>query len=92
MATGASNYQCPACTGPLRFSGASGKLECDYCGSVYTVEEIEQQYAAKDAAAAASKLTVPNPEANVVFMATSTDTRYDAYSALRSITTANMNQ
>ena len=47
---------------------------------------------AKDAAAAAAKMTVPNPEANLVFMATSTDTRYDAYSALRAITTANMNQ
>ena len=45
---------------------------------------------AKDAAAAASKLTVPNPEANVVFMATSPDTRYEAYSSLRAITTANI--
>ena len=47
---------------------------------------------AKDVAAAASKLTVPNPEVNLVFMATSTDTRYDAYSALRSVATANMNK
>ena len=47
---------------------------------------------AKDAPAAAAKMTVPNPESNLVFMATSTDTRYDAYSALRSITTANMNK
>ena len=45
---------------------------------------------AKDVAAAAAKMTVPNPETNLVFMATSTDTRYDAYSALRAITTANM--
>ena len=47
---------------------------------------------AKDAASAASKLTVPNPEVNLVFMATSADTRYDAYSSLRAVTTANMNK
>lgn len=34
-------YQCPACTGPLHYSQQSGKLECDYCGSSYTLEEIE---------------------------------------------------
>ena len=28
-----TNYQCPGCTGPLHFVGASGKLECDYCGA-----------------------------------------------------------
>ena len=47
---------------------------------------------AKDAASAASKLTVPNPEANLVFMATSADTRYDAYSSLRAVTTANVHR
>ena len=41
MAEQITNYKCPACTGPLHFVGASGKLECDYCGSSYSVEEIE---------------------------------------------------
>ena len=41
MASQIANYQCPACTGPLRFDGASGKLVCDYCGSTFTVQEIE---------------------------------------------------
>ena len=41
MADQITNYKCPACTGPLHFAGASGKLECDYCGSSYSVEEIE---------------------------------------------------
>ncbi len=50
-----TNYKCPACTGPLHFVGASGKLECDYCGSTYTVEEIEALYADKDAQAAAAQ-------------------------------------
>lgn len=39
-----TNYQCPACTGPLHFVGASGKLECDYCGSSFSVEEIDKLY------------------------------------------------
>ncbi len=36
----------------MHFAGDSGKLECDYCGSSYTVEEIEKLYSEKDAAAA----------------------------------------
>ncbi len=50
MATQITNYQCPACTGPLHFVGASGRLECDYCGSTFSVEEIEQLYADKEEA------------------------------------------
>ena len=36
-----TNYKCPTCTGPLHFVGASGKLECDYCGASYDVAQIE---------------------------------------------------
>ena len=43
-----TNYQCPSCTGPLHFVGASGKLECDYCGASYEVAEIEALYAVKE--------------------------------------------
>ncbi len=43
-----TNYQCPSCTGPLHFVGASGKLECDYCGSTFEVAEIEALYAEKN--------------------------------------------
>ena len=42
-----TNYQCPSCTGPLRYDGASGKLQCDYCGSSFTAAEIEKIYQAK---------------------------------------------
>lgn len=38
------NYQCPACMGPLHFSGETGKLQCDYCGSQYDPAEIEKLY------------------------------------------------
>ena len=48
MADQVTNYQCPACTGPLHFVGESGKLECDYCGSAYEVSEIEALYQQKE--------------------------------------------
>lgn len=52
MATQITNYQCPACTGPLKFGSGSGQLECEYCGSSFTVAEVEEQYAAKEQKAA----------------------------------------
>ena len=55
MPTQVTNYQCPACTGPLHFSGASGRLECDYCGTGYDVSEIEAIYAHKEEQAAAAQ-------------------------------------
>jgi uncharacterized Zn finger protein (UPF0148 family) len=54
MPTQVTNYQCPACTGPLHFSSATGRLECEYCGSSYTPEEVAALYAAKEAAAQAA--------------------------------------
>lgn len=53
MAIQVTNYKCPACTGPLHFVGASGKLECDYCGSNFEVSEIEALYAKKEESATA---------------------------------------
>ena len=59
MADKVTNYQCPACTGPLHFDSTTGKLVCDYCGSAYEVADIEAQYAQKqqkaDAAAASDE-------------------------------------
>ena len=52
MATQITNYQCPACTGPLHFVGESGRLECDYCGSNFDVAEIEALYKEKEQKAA----------------------------------------
>jgi len=52
MASQITNYQCPNCTGPLQFVGESGKLECEYCGTAYDVQVIEQLYADKEQAAA----------------------------------------
>ena len=55
MPTQVTNYQCPACTGPLHYSAKSGKLECDYCGSSFDVAEFEALYARKEAEATAAK-------------------------------------
>lgn len=48
MPTEVTNFQCPACTGPLHYAGASGKLECEYCGSSFDVAEIEALYVEKN--------------------------------------------
>ena len=52
MAEQVTNYQCPACTGPLHYDGSIGKLKCDYCESTYEVAEIEALYKEKEEAAA----------------------------------------
>ena len=55
MSAQVTNYQCPNCTGPLHFDGESGKLKCEYCGSGYSVEEIETLYKEKEEKAAAAQ-------------------------------------
>ena len=54
MSAQITNYQCPNCTGPLRFDGGLQKLVCDYCSTQYDVSVIEQLYADKEQAAAAA--------------------------------------
>lgn len=39
-----TNYRCPACSGPLHYGSKTGKMECDYCGSSFTLQEIESFY------------------------------------------------
>ena len=46
-----TTYQCPSCNGKLNFDSASGQLRCEFCDSLFPVEQIEQLYAAKQAAA-----------------------------------------
>ena len=52
MAVTTTNYQCPACTGPLRYSPETGMTECEYCGSVYELAEIEALYKKEEEAKA----------------------------------------
>ena len=55
MADQITNYKCPACSGPLHFAAKSGQMECEFCGSAYSVEEIEAHYAEENAKAAQAK-------------------------------------
>ncbi|MBQ6810968.1 MAG: hypothetical protein IJO94_06155 [Firmicutes bacterium] len=63
MSSQVTNHKCPACTGPLHFVGASGKLECEYCGSAFDVAEIEALYAEKEAAAVEASAAAEAKEA-----------------------------
>ena len=62
MAAQVTNYQCPACTGPVHFSPETGKVVCDYCGSTYELKEIEALYAEKDAKAAQAQADAEEKE------------------------------
>lgn len=46
-----TNYQCPNCNGRLHYNGAIGKLQCEFCESTFTNEEVEALYGQKQAAA-----------------------------------------
>lgn len=52
MAKQVTNYQCPACGGPLHFDSKTERLQCDYCDSTFSPEEVERHYAQKDKVAA----------------------------------------
>ena len=52
MPTQITEFKCPACTAPLHFSEETGRLECDYCGSSFSVEEMESRSAEKEQQAA----------------------------------------
>ena len=44
MAESITNYQCPNCGGPLHFNSEDQKLKCDFCGSMFTTEEITAMF------------------------------------------------
>jgi DNA-directed RNA polymerase subunit RPC12/RpoP len=46
------SYKCPKCGAPLTFLPGHDKVTCEFCGSEYTIAEIEKLFAAKDAQAA----------------------------------------
>lgn len=52
MADTTFNFQCPHCTAPLTYDPGAEKITCDYCGSSFTVEELEAYYKEKERKAA----------------------------------------
>ena len=70
MSDRVTNYKCPACTGPMYYDGDNDRLQCDYCGSSFTVEEIEALLAEKtesavEAAAAEQDAYDVQPEVEI---------------------------
>lgn len=59
MSAPITNYQCPACTGPLHFEEQLGKLRCDYCESTYTVQEVEELFAQQNEQAESQPVQQP---------------------------------
>lgn len=51
MSDKVTNYKCPACTGPMYYDGEQDRLQCDYCGSSFSVAEIEALLAEETEAA-----------------------------------------
>lgn len=41
------SYKCPSCDARLRFDAATGRLQCDYCGSNFGVDEVAAYNAAQ---------------------------------------------
>ena len=39
----ALEYKCPSCCATIAFNPKLGKWKCDYCGSQFTLEEINQK-------------------------------------------------
>ena len=48
MAEQFTEYVCIACGGPLQFDAATGKMKCDYCDSIYDLEQVKEYYAAEN--------------------------------------------
>ena len=36
------DQKCPSCRAPLKFSPKSSGWDCDYCGSHFTIEDLEK--------------------------------------------------
>ena len=48
MSEQATSYTCPNCGGSMHYDAALGKLKCDYCDSVFSVEEVKKAFAEKN--------------------------------------------
>lgn len=56
MTEQATEYICLGCGGPLKFDPESGKMKCEYCGSIYTIEEAKKYYEEKNKSVAAAPI------------------------------------
>ena len=54
MADTSVSYKCPKCGAPLNFLPGHDKVTCEFCGSEFTIAEIEKLFAQKETKAAAA--------------------------------------
>ena len=65
MAQEVTLYRCPACTGPLHYNNQGDRITCEYCGSEFTVAQIEEYYREEDSSAAQAQASAePRPAAD----------------------------
>ena len=38
----ATDHKCPACSASLPFDPTTGTWKCEYCGTTYTIEDLEK--------------------------------------------------
>ena len=51
------NFKCPCCKAPLKFSGTSGEMSCEFCGSSFTMDQVKAAEEAEKEDAASSDMT-----------------------------------
>lgn len=44
MAESAVNYKCPNCSAPLSYQPGKETITCEYCGTEFQTETIEELY------------------------------------------------
>ena len=48
MAESAVNYKCPNCSAPLSYQPGKETITCEYCGTEFKTETIEELYLVDD--------------------------------------------
>jgi len=55
MADTSTSFKCPSCGGPLDYKPGMENIVCDYCGTSFTIQALEEFYAQKEKMAAAAQ-------------------------------------
>ena len=76
MPSAITNYQCPACGGPLQFNAGAQKLKCEFCDSEFTIEEITQYFQEKNEQAVDVNTAEQQAEAAQVLQWTEEEARH----------------
>ena len=58
----ALNFKCPNCGAPSKFSPATGKLKCDFCGSTFPIEKSMEEIKEYDYRTALERLSKNHKE------------------------------